>query len=113
MPQEFSRNVRVAEQIQRELGHLLQFEVKDPRVRHVTIVAVTLDRDMAHAKVFYSTPKSDAGLQRIFKKLAGFLRTQLAQRMLLRTVPTLTFSYDSSLDYAGEISKLIACALRE
>ena len=38
MAKEFSRSHRVAEQMQRELADLLQFEVKDPRVSMVTIL---------------------------------------------------------------------------
>jgi hypothetical protein len=40
MAKEFSRSDRIAEQIQRELADLLQFEVKDPRVGMVTITDV-------------------------------------------------------------------------
>ena len=45
MPREFSRTLRVAEQIQRDLAELIRLEVKDPRVGMATInaVEVTLD----------------------------------------------------------------------
>jgi len=36
MPREFSRTLRVAEQIQRDLAELIRLEVKDPRVGMVT-----------------------------------------------------------------------------
>ena len=58
MAKEFSRSTRVAEQMQRELADLLMFEVKDPRVTMVTITAVEVTGDMAHAKIFYSAPPS-------------------------------------------------------
>ena len=35
-PQGFNRTDRIADQIQRELSRLLQFEVKDPRVNLAT-----------------------------------------------------------------------------
>ncbi|MEQ1766473.1 MAG: ribosome-binding factor A, partial [Methylotenera sp.] len=46
MAKDFSRSHRVAEQMQRELADLLQFEVKDPRVKMVTITAVEVTGDM-------------------------------------------------------------------
>lgn len=111
MAKEFSRSHRVAEQMQRELADLLQFEVKDPRVSMVTITAVEVTGDMAHAKIFYSASKPSDSLQQGLEKSAGFLRTQLAKRMLLRTVPQLHFVYDASIDNGMMMSKLIDQAL--
>jgi ribosome-binding factor A len=107
MAKDFSRSHRVAEQMQRELADLLQFEVKDPRVGMVTITAVEVMGDMAHAKIFYSAAKASESMQQGLEKSAGFLRTQLAKRMLLRTVPQLHFVYDSSIDNGMMMSKLI------
>ena len=113
MAKDFSRSHRVAEQMQRELADLLQFEVKDPRVGMVTITAVEVAGDMAHAKIFYSAAKPSDSLQQGLEKSAGFLRTQLAKRMLLRTVPQLRFVYDASIDNGMKMSQLIDEALSE
>jgi ribosome-binding factor A len=115
MAKEFSRSTRVAEQMQRELADLLQFEVKDPRVSNVTITAVEVTGDMAHAKIFYSAPpskqdKARQSLQNGLEKSAGFLRTQVAKRMLLRTVPALHFVYDESIDIGMKMAQLIEVA---
>lgn len=107
MAKVFSRSDRVAEQIQRELADLLQFEVKDPRVSMVTVTEVEVSGDMAHAKIFYTASQGTPELQKGLEKTAGFLRSQLAKRLLLRTVPQLHFSYDSSIDHGMHISKLI------
>jgi ribosome-binding factor A len=110
MAKEFSRSNRVAEQMQRELAELLQFEVKDPRVGMVTITAVEVTGDMAHAKIFYSAAKASNSLQNGLEKSAGFLRTQLAKRMLLRTIPQLHFVYDESIDIGMKMAQLIEAA---
>ena len=111
MAKEFSRSDRVAEQMQRELADLLQFEVKDPRVGMVTITEVQVSGDLAHAKIFYSAQENSPELQKGLEKSAGFLRSQLAKRLLLRTVPQLHFSYDASIDQGMKISRLIDDAL--
>lgn len=116
MAKDFSRSDRVAEQVRRELADLLQFEVKDPRVSMVTITEVEVSGDMAHAKIFYSAPVQDnpqamAELQKGLEKSAGFLRSQLGKRMMLRTVPQLHFIYDTSIDQGMKISRLIDEAL--
>lgn len=111
MAKDFSRSHRVAEQMQREIAQLLQFEVKDPRVGQVTVTAVEVTGDMAHAKIFYSASAFDAETQQGLEKVSGFLRTQLSKRMLLRTVPQLHFVYDASIDYGMKMSQLIDEAL--
>lgn len=111
MAKEFSRNTRIAEQMRRELADLLQFEVKDPRVGMVTITEVEVSGDMAHAKIYYSVAKPSDSLQQGLEKSAGFLRTQVAKRMLLRTVPQLHFVYDESIDNGMKMAQLIDAAL--
>ena len=125
MAKEFSRSTRVAEQMQRELADLLMFELKDPRVTMVTITAVEVTGDMAHAKIFYSAPQAQSTkvnpnaanhaktlqtIQNGLEKSAGFLRTQVAKRMLLRTVPQLHFVYDESIDIGIKMGQLIDAA---
>ena len=111
MAKEFSRSNRIAEQMRRELADLLQFEVKDPRIGMVTVTEVEVTGDMEHAKVFYSAQAGTPALQAGLEKSAGFLRTQIAKRMLLRKVPQLHFVYDASIDYGMKMGKLIDEAL--
>lgn len=115
MAKHFTRSDRVAEQIQRELADLLQFEVKDPRVQHVTLTEVEVTGDLSHAKIYYSAPQQSADafndLQSGLTKSAGFLRSQLSKRLMLRTVPQLHFVYDVSIDRGMQISQLIDQAL--
>jgi len=48
-----NRSFRIADQIQRDLAELISREVKDPRVGLVTLQAVEVTPDYAHAKVFF------------------------------------------------------------
>jgi ribosome-binding factor A len=111
MSKEFSRNTRVAEQMRRELADLLMFDVKDPRVNGATITEVEVAGDMAHAKVFYVAPKFTKGLQDGLDKASGFLRSQVAKRMMLRTIPQLHFVYDDSIDNGMKMARLIDNAI--
>ncbi len=111
MAKEFSRSHRVAEQMQREVADLLQFEVKDPRVGMVTVTEVQVSGDLTHAKIYYSANKGTPELQAALENISGFLRSQLSKRMLLRVTPQLHFVYDSSIDNGMKISNLIDVAL--
>lgn len=106
---EFKRSDRVAEAIQRKLAQLIQQEVKDPRLpSFITISAVKLAADLAHAKVYYTALNADIELTtQILNAAAGFLRKSLASSMKTRTVPQLHFVYDESIEYGRRLSRLI------
>jgi ribosome-binding factor A len=104
------RQRQVSELIHRELSLLLMSEVRDPRVAGVTITAVDVTPDLSLARVFYSVlggqeevAEAQAGLERA----TGFLRSQLAGRVLLRLVPKLVFEYDRSAAYGQHIEELL------
>ncbi len=110
MPKGPARSLRVAEQIQRELADLLRTELKDPRVAMITLTGVEVTADYAHAKVFYTLmgsaeqrAETDEGL----KQASGFLRSQLARRMKIHSIPQLHFIYDASVERGFALSQLI------
>jgi ribosome-binding factor A len=94
-----SRARRIAERIQRELAELLLQQVDDPRLSGVTVTAVEVDRELAFATVYVTVLDEAERRRQVLTGLGrarGFLRTQLAQRIELRTFPQLRFIYDES-----------------
>ena len=116
MPREFARHERLGAQIMRTLSELLRFEVKDPRLRGVSLTAVDLTRDLSVAKVYFSlmNPDDDAveALEGL-NKAAGFLRRKLGGALKVRHVPELRFAHDDSAEHGMKISELIDGALRD
>jgi ribosome-binding factor A len=115
MPKEYPRARRVADQIQRELSRLIVVELKDPRLRLVTVTEVEVTRDLAHAKVFVSVLGSDDAGDAVaaLRHAAGHLRHLLGQAMRMRTVPELHFSEDRTLVEASRLSALINRAVAD
>lgn len=110
MPKDFPRARRIADQVQRELSEIIRTEIKDPRVGLVTITGVEVTRDNEHAKVFFTVlgePAQQEAASRALSHAAGFLRSELAHRLKLRTVPQLHFEYDVSVERGVRLSKLI------
>ncbi|WP_395700859.1 30S ribosome-binding factor RbfA [Aquabacterium sp.] len=102
-----NRSFRVADQIQRDLAELIR-ELKDPRVGMVTINAVEVTPDYAHAKVFFSLLVGDAQeCEQGLNEAAGYLRNGLFKRLQIHTVPTLHFQFDRTTEHAAELSALI------
>ena len=110
MPREFKRSDRVAELLQRELAAVIGQELKDPALGMVTVTAVRLSRDLAHAKVYVTALAAGLGEEEVVKRLnraAGFLRHHLSHRVALRGTPDLRFVYDRSVEKGLALSQLI------
>jgi len=108
MAKDYARTARVGQQIQRELAELIRLELKDPRVRLVTLTDVEVAADYSHAKVFYTGLEGQsAALQQGLERASGFLRSQVAHSMKLRVFPQLHFVYDTSVERGTHLSHLI------
>lgn len=110
----FARSDRVSEQIRRELADLLRFHLKDlriaPTMALVTLNAVEVTPDYAHAKVFYTSmaePAANEMIAEALKRSAGFLRRQLGRRIRIHQIPELHFVFDASVAEGVRISQLI------
>ena len=114
MKRHSQRAQRVGEQIQRELAQMLRDEVKDPRVGRITITAVEVSPDLSHAKVFVTdlagSEHADEAV-RALDRTAGFLRSELAHRIRMYSVPQLHFVYDDSIESGIRLAKLIDDAI--
>jgi len=112
---EYARTERIGAALRRELAEILREQVKDPRLKLITLQEVRVSRDLAHAKVYFTCFPADEGAgeqQRLLNgRLAGFLRHELALRMRLRTVPDLHFVHDESIAEGERLSHLIEQAV--
>lgn len=114
MKQGFSpRALRVSEQVQRELAQMLSVDVRDPRVKGVTITQVEVTSDLSHAMVRYVHPEGYAGQVAAdagFKSVNGFLRHGIAKRLSIFKAPNLRFEYDKSFETGMRLTALIDTA---
>ncbi len=107
-----NRGFKVADQIQRDLAELIAREVKDPRVGMVTVNAVEVTPDYAHANVFFSVLVGSPDIaQAALNHAAGHLRNLLFKRLHIHTVPTLHFKFDQTTARAADMNSLISKAV--
>lgn len=109
MSTDFKRTDRIAQMMQRKLAQIIQEEIKDPRLpAFITISAVTVTRDLGHAKIYFTVLNDEAGIADVILNAASkYLRSALARTLTLRTVPQLHFIYDQSIEYGRRLSRLI------
>jgi ribosome-binding factor A len=106
-----NRAQRIAERIREELSEMLIFDIKDPRLNQATFTDVTVDRELAYADIYVSSiqgPKSAQEILVACENARGYLRSELARRIELRTFPQLRFHWDPTLERAEQIEKLLA-----
>ena len=102
-----NRSFRVADQIQRDVAELIR-DLKDPRIGMVTINAVEVTPDYAHAKLLFSLLEGDpVATEAALNEAAGFVRNGLFKRLSIHTVPTLHFKFDQTTERAAGLSALI------
>jgi ribosome-binding factor A len=111
-----NRNVRVADQIQKDLAELIRTEVKDIRLQGawVTVTGVEVTPDYSHAKVFYSMLMDTMPIEPVqagLEAAAGYLRRELGKRLVLHTTPALHFIYDNTTKNGIAMTGLIQEAL--
>lgn len=107
MPLPYKRADRVGDLIRRELSRLLLREVKDPRLREVTITSVEMSADLRHARVRFTGPAGSGEAEEGLRSAAGFLRGELGRALRLRYAPDLTFEVDESVERSLHVAALL------
>ncbi len=109
---ESKRQQRVAKLVQKDLGEIIQQEMRHlTRGAMVTVTKVHLTPDLQLAKVYLSifAARDKAGLMENIQRHAGELRGKLGNRIRyqMKSVPELHFYEDDSLDYIENIESLL------
>lgn len=110
------RLARVSEVVREVAAETILFELKDPRVKNVTVTRAEVSADLQHAKIFVSVMGSEKEQKLTLHGLAnaaGFVQAKLAKRLTTRYVPHVTFVNDEGVKKSIEISRLIRDALGE
>jgi len=101
---------RVAEVVREVAASTILFELRDPRVKMVTVTRAEVSGDLQHAKVYVSVMGSEREQQLTLHGLrhaAGFIQAKLANRLQTRFTPVITFVLDKGVKNAIEVARLI------
>jgi ribosome-binding factor A len=104
------RQQRAEEQIKIILSELCQREVRDPRLRDITITRTAIDREFQTADVYVNALGDETRQKEVMdalKRATGFLRKELAARTRFRTVPQLHFHWDPTLAHAEQVNQIL------
>lgn len=96
---------RIESMLVKEISYVLANEVKDNDIKFVTVTAVKVTNDLSFAKVYVMVldmNKKDTTMKAL-NDAAGFIRSELFNRVDIRHIPELTFVYDESIEYGKKI----------
>ena len=105
-----SRIEKVAQEIKREVGSILQTELSDPRLGFVTVMRVEVTRDLQLAKIYISVMGSTQQKQKAqdaLESAKGLIRHLIGQKLKLRLTPEIIFKLDNSVEYSIDIASKI------
>ena len=105
-----ARMRRVNEVIREVLGVAISTDLKDPRIGFVTVTDVDTAPDLRAARVYVSVLGTEAEREETLAGLAsahGFLQSRIGDELRMKRTPTLTFSYDETVEKGVRMSQLL------
>ena len=111
-----NRMSRVDEELKKEISNIITYELKDPNITGlISVTKVKVSGDLKYAKVYVSmlNAKDNKQVLAALKKSAGFVRTEIAKRINLRTTPEIIFIFDDSIEYGSRIDTILKEVIKD
>ena len=104
------RTAKVSEAIRQVVSSAILIELRDPRVKNVTVLHVDVPSDLRTAKIYVSI-LGDEKAERLtlqgLEAARGWLQSRIADQLQLRLTPILSFIVDPGVKKSIEVSKML------
>ena len=110
------RSERIGDRIREEVSEMLINGISDPRLSGIFITDVKVDRELTFADLYISSIDGFQKWGEIKKGLEhaqGYIRRELASRIVLRAFPRLRFHWDPTMERADTIEIIIVSLHKE
>ncbi|MGQ0635479.1 MAG: 30S ribosome-binding factor RbfA [Planctomycetaceae bacterium] len=104
------RTAKVAEAIREIVSTTVLFELKDPRVKNVTVLRTEVALDLRSARVFVSVmgdEKTQSLSMQGLNSARGFIQSKLADQLDIRYTPVLQFVLDQGVKLSAQTSAVL------
>ncbi len=105
------KNIRINEEVRRQLQEIVMHGLKDPRIDPmVSVTKVEVAPDLKTCKAYVSVLGDEDSLSLTIEgltKAEGYIRRELARTVNLRNTPSIRFIADDSIAYGVGMSKII------
>lgn len=90
----FKRSQRVSDLVRKEIANIFLFDLRDPRLKNLTISRVEMSDDLSNATVYFFSNFLESevdDLQKVLAKSNGFIKAKLGKRLNLKKIPKIYF----------------------
>ena len=101
---------RMEKILEREISNIIFQDIKDERIKFVTITNVNITNDLSIATVFYTVFGNENQINVSIEALneaKGFIRTILSKKLEVKKTPDLRFKYDESYEQGNKIEAIL------
>ena len=100
----YQRIDRISEQVRREVDRIIREDLSDPRIQGTySVTRADVTRDLRYAKIYVSILEEENRKPMI----AGFVRHQLGEQMIIRYAPEILFELDNNIEYGIHIASVL------
>ena len=104
------RTARIAEAIRETVSSTVLFDLRDPRIKNVTVISADVAPDLRSAKVYVSVmgdEKTQALSMHGLNAARGYVQSKVADRLQTRYTPILKFVLDQGIKKSIEASRIL------
>ena len=104
------RALKAAQAIREVVGMAVLTQIKDPRVRDVTVTYVEVSPDLRHARVNVSVMGDEAKQKLCLRGLesaTGFLQRKVGDRIDTKYTPRIVFKLDKGVKHSLEVARIL------
>ena len=101
---------RMEKILEREISNIIFQEVKNEKIKFVTITKASLTNDLSLATIYYTVYGNNEQIDATIEALneaKGFIRSILSKRLEVKKTPDLKFKYDESFEQGNRIEAIL------
>lgn len=104
------RMAKASEAIRETVSTVVLFELRDPRIKNVTVLSAEVSSDLRSAKVYVSimgSAKEQSLAMHGLDSARGFIQSKIADRLQTKNTPVIRFILDPSVKRSIEVSRAL------
>ena len=110
-----NRLSKIEEELKREISNIINYKMNNSNITGmVSVTTVKVSPDLSRARVFVSMINSNKkNTLAALKKSSGFIRSEIAHKVNLRTTPELIFEFDETIEYGAKIDNILKDIMKD
>ena len=99
------KSKKIGSMFTREISRIILEEIKDPKIKFVTLTGCDVTNDLSYAKVYFTCLKREykEETEKALNNAANFIELEVAKSVEIRKMPQISFHYDNSIEYGESI----------